>query len=98
MTINVRQAVEDAMTHFQGIKDLFGQQVHDIRLEEIELTEDEKYWLVTIGFTREIENNNERTKAFRDILPIPPLVDRQYKTLKVNAETGEVKAIKIRAL
>lgn len=102
MTINVRQAVEIARNHFESVKDLFGQQINDIRLEEIEFTEDEKYWLITIGFNRKLEerprSKDEPFDALRDAFKMPYRYDREYKTLEVNAETGQVKAIKIRAL
>ncbi len=50
-------------------------------LEEIELSEEEEYWLVTIGYDD------------RSVYPS----ERKYKIIKVDAVTGEVISMKIRS-
>lgn len=49
MGIDVKQAV---MAAFSYVSELYPkEQVNDLRLEEVERTEDGKYWLVTVGFS-----------------------------------------------
>ncbi len=51
----------------------------DISIEEIELSSDEKYWLITLGHPRTF------------FVPA-----KDYKKIKVDAETGEVISMKMR--
>jgi hypothetical protein len=98
-TYPVKFAVDRSIEHFNGMKDLFGKDINNLRLEEIELTEDEKYWLITLGFNCKIEQQDEPI-----INPLNPIVkrsdstERVYKTFKVDGKTGVVKAIKMRNL
>lgn len=91
--INVHDAVKAAK---ESMKSVFGDdEVIDVRLEEVELSEDEKYWNITLGF---LVGNPDP--------PEHPLVTalgggtkkyiREYKLLKIDAETGEFKSMKIR--
>lgn len=59
-----------------------------LRLEEVELTEEERYWLITLSFREGVE---ERRWLGLD-------TDRQYKVFKIDAETGKVQSMKIRQL
>ena len=85
--INVRKAVEVTQDYFQSIQDMLGEELRDLRLEEVELSEDRDIWLVTLGYDR--------------VIPAPQSVlgnvlkrfRREYKLFKVNAETGEVKGM-----
>ena len=49
-------------------------------LEEVELTDDRKFWLITLSYTPPPEN---------PLLPFIPS-GRQFRTFRVSAETGEV--------
>ena len=69
----------------------------DVRLEEIERSEDAEEWLVTLGF---------RSFAFDPSKPLPRMNDlfgtayappRQLKVIRIDARTGGVIAIKNRA-
>ena len=57
--------------------------IHDLRVEEVELTEDGRHWLITLGYA-----NNPVSLADR----------RQYKQFKVSAASGEVESMKIRTV
>ena len=84
--ITVRKAVEVAQDYFQSIQDMLGEELRDLRLEEVELSEDGGIWLVTLGYDRPISPTHPAIsiiKRFR----------REYKLFKVNAETGEVKGM-----
>ena len=56
-------------------------------LEEIEESEDGKYWLVTVGY--DVEKPSKMAM-------FGPEVTRDYKRLTVNNRTGEVLSVKIR--
>ncbi len=94
MTIDVRQAVNQAKNHVNQIIDLFGK-VNDIRLEEIELSSDKNSWLITLGFLFDSQMNQQKT--IPDILKTTMKI-REYKVVEIDAETGELKSIKIREL
>lgn len=94
MTIDVRQAVSKARSHLNQIIDLFGN-VNDIRLEEIELSSDKKSWLITLGFLFDSPTNQQ--KNLPDVLKTAMNI-REYKIVEIDAETGELKSIKIREL
>lgn len=75
--IDVKEAVGKASTFLQV---LIPNALKE-RLEEVELTEDEKYWLVTLSY---LETMIE--------------TQRQYKSFKVDATSGEVQSMKIRSV
>jgi len=92
---DVKSAVGAARNYFSELYE----NVVDVRLEEVELTEDKQRWTVTLS----------------GLFPPPPTVDdpafqsamssvfgtpreRVYKTLTVDARTGEVQSMKIRQL
>ncbi len=75
--IDVKEAVGKAATFLQALIPNAWKE----RLEEVELTEDEKYWLVTLSY---LESMIE--------------TQRQYKSFKVDATSGEVQSMKIRSV
>ena len=92
MSINVKQAVITAQQYFNSIKNMIlsgTDKIEDLRLEEVELSQDKQFWLITLGF--DCVNRNNR-------LQVVPQYAREYKIFKINAETGEVESMKIREL
>ena len=86
--IDVREASQKAIDHLAALypdKDL-----GTILFEEAELTDDEKFWLVTISFKRLSASAGVGESVF--------VGDRSYKVFTLSAETGEVHAIKNRML
>ena len=79
--IDVKKAVTAALTYAQEL----GRP--GATLEEVERTEDDRYWLVTLGFARHL-NDLSVLGGMR--------CDPDYKVFKVDAETGEVLSMKIR--
>jgi hypothetical protein len=76
--IDVKQAVKIAT---QYLKKLYGSQsISNIRLEEVELDDEEGNWLITISF---IDTD--------DLIP-----ERVYKVLEIDANTAEVIAMRMR--
>jgi hypothetical protein len=82
--LNVKEAVSSAT---KALQDFFaGKELLNLELEEVELTEDGKSWLITLGFDRLVET-----------LSIPMTrLERKYKIFKVDGVTGKVTAMKIR--
>jgi hypothetical protein len=84
--IDVRQAADAAA---RSLVSLFPEQaLANVQLEEVELTDDEKYWLITLSYplTQKIAVLNL------------PVIKREYKLFKVDTQTGQVRAMKIRKL
>ncbi|MEW6607639.1 MAG: hypothetical protein AB1414_09335 [bacterium] len=77
--IDVKQATQNAVEY---LKSMFVG-VTNIALEEMELTEDEQFWLITLSYS----NPEEIVGMFKTI-----------KIFKVRRDTGEVVAMKIRKI
>ena len=82
--IDVKQAAQSASGFFWELYRDKG--TTDVRLEEVELVEDGKFWLITLSFQPPPTINLLRKQS------------RQYKTFKVDAQTGQVLSMKIREL
>ncbi|MGL4503813.1 MAG: hypothetical protein ACRCU2_32430 [Planktothrix sp.] len=91
--IDVRKAVLAAQDYFNSVQDLMSQNgpldIQDLRLEEVEISEDKKYWFITFGY-------NLATPEPKYALISSVNRDRNYKIFKINSETGEVESMKIR--
>jgi hypothetical protein len=79
--IDVKKAVTAALTYAQEL----GRS--GATLEEVERSSDDRYWLVTLGFARRLND----LSVLGGIKYEP-----DYKVFKVDAETGEVLSMKIR--
>jgi len=86
--IDVRRATQSAIKYFQS---LFPQ-ISEFSLEEVELSEDGKHWLITLGF----KAPPARTSTTIELLTKPP--QTKFKVFKVDAKTGKVLSMKIRSL
>lgn len=67
----------------------------DLRLEEVELSEDERFWNVTLGYLLPNTNPSDATLA---ILQGASKYVRRYKVFKIDARTGDCTSMKIREL
>jgi hypothetical protein len=85
--IDVRQAAQSASNFIVSL--YAGQSLSDVRLEEVEVSDDDKYWLITLSFLAQSPGYG--------VLNLPVL-KRQYKILKVDRQTGDVLSMKIREL
>ena len=75
------------------VVELFGDDIKDIRLEEMELNNEEKSYKLTISFL--VPNNNVSTMASLFSQNNSPYI-REYKNVIINNETGEISSIKIK--
>jgi hypothetical protein len=82
--IDVRDAAGIAVEYLQSLPMM---PADAIRLEEVVMSEDEKSWLITLSVV-----DNDWVGLPMDSPP------RLYKTLKVDAEKGDVLSMKIRQL
>jgi len=89
MAVSVKEAVAKAL---QYMHDLYGSNFSDFLLEELEPTEDGKFWLITIGFSRPVPSSSTLAELIR------PKGERFYKIVKVDTTTGEPISIKIRPI
>jgi len=86
--INVKEAVSSAT---KALQDLFpGKDLAGLELEEVELTEDGKSWLITLGF------DVPRKGMLSLPLDMRGEYERKYKIFTVDGDTGHVTAMKIR--
>jgi hypothetical protein len=102
LTIDARQAVESAVRYLNSMRDLVDSKLQDIRLEEIELSEDQLAWVVTLGYTVPAQPsamdrilNPPHSAHFENA---PAYIKRDYKIFQVNSKTGQVQSMKIRTL
>ncbi len=84
--IDVKTAVEAAL---QYVKSLYaGQNLRDLLLEEVELSDRDNEWLVTVGFSL--------PKEEQGLLITPRQLARHYKVVRVDAETAQALSMRIR--
>lgn len=91
MALTVHDAVKSASFHLES---LLGP-VKDVRLEEVELSDDGRWWFVTLGYYRPDARPVPST-AMNDLLGTAGTVPREYKVFTVDADNGVVKAMKMR--
>jgi hypothetical protein len=88
--VDAKKAAQLASKYFKSLLP----EVSDFSLEEVELSEDGKFWLITLGFTAK---KAEQTQAgWAVMLGAPPRT--KFKVFKVDTRTGEVVSMKIRSL
>lgn len=81
--IQVKEATEKAKEHLQA----FFPEAEHIQLEEVELSSDQAYWLVTLSY------EGPSSSVASSMLVGKSL---QYKIFKLDAEDGRVISMKIR--
>jgi hypothetical protein len=84
--ISVREAAEAAYTYFN---ELYKGGHSNLALEEVELSGDEKYWLITLGY-------NPPTSGFAELTGGGS--KREYKLLKIDSVSGKVISMKIQKI
>jgi hypothetical protein len=86
--VDERQAIEAAFRYFYVLYPNRTGQEYDPSLEEIEMSKDGRYWLVTLAFNEHRLQNKNLPK----FLQVPL---RKLKSFKVDAVTGRVLSMKI---
>jgi hypothetical protein len=86
--IPAREAVRAASAYY---RDITGS-TQPVTLEEIELTEDGRFWLVTLGMVVPALNTNPLANL------MIPQSEVSYKVFRIDARTGKVKSMKLREI
>ncbi len=89
--IDVKEAVKISREYIQEL--YRADEIRDLSLEEVEIAEDEKFWLVTIGFTKQMSQPLNPMEAMSG-----PKYARFYKELKIDSESGHVRSMKNKKL
>jgi len=90
--IDIKQAVNTAMEFVKGLYDR--DTLKNLLLEEVEFSEDEKYWVVTIGFDFGGLQVSEPTPFPSGSSPIRQA--RIYKLIRIDKETGKPISLKLK--
>jgi hypothetical protein len=88
--MTVRDATQKAIKEFSEV---FQNGYQNVRLEEIEISDDERYWYVTLGYD---DPSVHPAAALSRQLGVP--AQRAYKVVKIDDMTGKVISIKIRSV
>jgi hypothetical protein len=88
--IDVKQAVATAI---DSLKNFYGEP-QDLLLEEVDRSEDGKYWLITLGFSIPPPVSPANKLQQISVALRPP--QRVYKVFQVDAKTGKFVSMKIR--
>ncbi len=76
---------------------MVGGKLDDLRLEEVELSEDKHSWLITLSYDLPLKNRSQLEELLSSPISSKKVFfRREYKLFKVNSETGEVESMKIR--
>lgn len=86
--IDVKEATRIAINYFSELV----APVQGLLLEEVELSPDDKFWEITLGYY-------PPPPPFSTLFPVSQdfkIEDRQYKELKIDTANGKVLSMKIR--
>jgi len=90
--VDVKEAVGKAMDY---LKDMYRiDQFKDVLLEEVDLSEDNKFWNVTIGFTRRQESTSGGPMA--TLIGQSTEFKREFKIFQIDAENGALRSMRSR--
>lgn len=87
--LDVKSATNSAITFLHTIYK--PNNFQDIMLEEVELSDDERYWYITIGFSKKTTPT-----GLHALKGLVVSYERVFKIFRVDTKTGEVKSMKIR--
>jgi hypothetical protein len=88
--VDVKQAVAKAMDYLEDMYQI--DRFKDVLLEEVDLTDDNKFWNVTIGFTRGQESTSGGPMA--TLIGQSAEFKREYKVFQIDAKTGDLRSMK----
>jgi hypothetical protein len=90
--VPVKEAVKTSFQYFAEILE-----PSDVRLEEVELSDDERYWFVTLSALLPAKAKAQNAVEAASLAGIfAKSHERVYKQFKVDSSTGEVRSMKIR--
>ena len=86
--INVNEASDIAVEHLMKLYP--DQDLGKILFEEAELTDDDRFWIITLSYKSPVAAGGVGQSVF--------VGDRSYKVFKLLAENGDIRSVKSRAL
>lgn len=89
--ISPREAALAARDYLNDLS--LDEQFQHLRVEEVELVDDDKFWHVILGWL-EVSNRNVGTSG-TFVRPTVEALPRVYRVFKVDAETGKVISMKM---
>lgn len=92
---DLKQAVAAAMEYIKGV--YAPEELIDSMLEEVQMSDDGKYWLITIGFSHPKFTVYPLQELFQDKL-MGEKYQRIYKVIQVRVDDGQPVAMLIRKL
>ena len=90
--IDAKQAVKKALEYLNEMYD--ANELKDVMLEEVELSDDDKYWNVIIGFARRQVSTAEGPMA--SLVGPTEQYKREFKIFTIDANKGIVRSMKIK--
>jgi hypothetical protein len=90
--VDVKQAVAKAMGYLEDMYKI--DEFRDVLLEEVDLSEDNKFWNVTIGFTRIQESTSGGPMA--TLIGQSAEFKREYKVFQIDAKNGDLRSMRSR--
>lgn len=90
--LDVKQAAKLALEYFKELYSIGP--FMDVALEEVEMSDDGGYWMITLGF--DAPKSSKTASPLADALG--PRFVRKFKIFKVDARTGKVVSMRIRKL
>jgi len=93
--IDVKGAVKIAASYLEQLYDRT--QLQDVLLEEVTKSDDERFWFVTLGFSRPVLEGTltPMEQVLRGAQALPAL-KREYKIFEIDSTTGKVRGMRIR--
>lgn len=67
--IGLKHAVQNVRKYVDENQDIFGKNIGDLRIEETELSEDGKFWSITVSFNREVDPRTEKVYVYDRLSP-----------------------------
>lgn len=87
--MEVKEAVAKAKSY---VKDLFAEEnPANLGLEEVEYSDADREWRITIGFTRPWDKPKF---SFSGIMRPPDQGQRSYKVVRISDDTGDIRSLK----
>ena len=90
--VSAREAVNNAEGFLRNV--YANQALHDLRIEEIERSEDDSHWLVTLSFLIRVDVKDDSLNSLAKSILGSSGLDRVYKLLRVTND-GDVQSMRI---
>ena len=100
MRLDVQKAVELARQYLIDVivQDVLPPIPGAIRLEEVEISENDEFWLITLSYPDSMIEDSDLHPESQALRVLTGRENRVYKVVKLNADTGKLVSIKIRSL